>query len=219
MSLVRHHAWRLLLLYTGVLLPLVIFGKLASQVRHRTSWPADEQFLLWLHQWATPGIDYWVALGTMVGGILAIPSVVVLLWSLRRLQNAVLATFIGMAVSGAWLLTMGAKLCFGRERPHLWPSPTPEHDPSFPSGHAMLSMTIALICLLVAWPTRWRWPVVALAVLGVPLVGLSRLYLGVHFPTDIIGGWCAAILWIFGLLTVFRRSNLDVKWNTITNET
>src|SRR3546814_10222629 len=71
----------------------------------------------------------------------------------------------------------------------------------------MGSMTLAAVLVLLAWPTRWRWPVVAAMAVFVPMVGLSRVYLGVHFPSDILAGWAAALAWAAGAyLLVFRRS-------------
>src|SRR3546814_10481386 len=69
----------------------------------------------------------------------------------------------------------------------------------------MGSMTLAAVLVLLAWPTRWRWPVVAAMAVFVPMVGLSRVYLGVHFPSDILAGWAAALAWTAGAyLLVFR---------------
>ena len=77
----------------------------------------------------------------------------------------------------------------------FWLALAPETTFSFPSGHAMGSMTLATVLVLLAWRTRWRWWV-ALPMLGfVLMVGLSRVYLGVHYPSDILAGWAAAAAW------------------------
>ena len=82
-----------------------------------------------------------------------------------------------------------------RERPSFWESITPELTYSFPSGHAIGSATLAGVLVLLAWRGRWRWPVVACVAPLVLLIGFSRVYLGVHFPSDIVAGWAAAIAW------------------------
>jgi undecaprenyl-diphosphatase len=70
----------------------------------------------------------------------------------------------------------------------------------------MGSMTLAAVVVALAWRTRWRWPVAVVAGLFALLVSLSRIYLGVHYPSDILGGWCAALAWVIGLyLICFRR--------------
>lgn len=113
-----------------------------------------------------------------------------------------------MAVSfvGSALLNMGSKHFFQRQRPSLWESIAPESTFSFPSGHAMGSMTLAVTLVLLAWNTRWRWPVLLLAPAFSLLVSVSRVYLGVHYPSDILAGWCAALVWVVGCyLVMFSR--------------
>jgi membrane-associated phospholipid phosphatase len=66
---------------------------------------------------------------------------------------------------------------------------------SFPSGHAVSSMTFAL-SLVVVRPTRERWEVAVAASVFVFLVGVSRVYLGFHYPSDVVGGWCLSIAWV-----------------------
>ncbi len=85
-----------------------------------------------------------------------------------------------MAVSfvGSALLNVGSKHFFQRQRPSLWESIAPESTFSFPSGHAMGSMTLAVTLVLLAWNTRWRWPVLLLAPAFSLLVSVSRVYLG-----------------------------------------
>jgi len=94
---------------------------------------------------------------------------------------------------------------FQRDRPSLWESVSPETTFSFPSGHAMGSMTLAMVAILLAWPTRWRWPVLLAAGVFALLVAASRIYLGVHYPSDILGGWMAEMAWVTGIhLVLFR---------------
>jgi undecaprenyl-diphosphatase len=69
----------------------------------------------------------------------------------------------------------------------------------------MGSMTLALVLVLLAWPTRLRWWAVAAMAVFVPMVGLSRVYLGVHYPSDILAGWAAAALWTIGAYLLLHR--------------
>src|SRR5690606_17980110 len=103
------------------------------------------------------------------------------------------AAFASVSFTGSALLNLGTKQFFQRERPSLWDSIAPETTFSFPSGHAMGPATLAAVVVLLAWHTRWRWPVLLLAALFTGMVGVSRMYLGVHYPSDVLGGWAAGL--------------------------
>jgi membrane-associated phospholipid phosphatase/beta-phosphoglucomutase-like phosphatase (HAD superfamily) len=72
---------------------------------------------------------------------------------------------------------------------------------SFPSGHTMTTTALAAALVFIAWPTRWRWPVTAGAVVYAATMGFSRVYVGVHWPSDVIAGWLmgAATTWLVWL--------------------
>lgn len=201
-----HNNWRLLLLFVGVLLPLAGFASLAEEIHEAESLHFDDALLLRMHAMASPALDAFFVLLSKLGyqwGVIPLDVlIVVVLLIARRWRKAAFATtaFIGSA-----LLNLASKQMFQRDRPSLWESVAPESTFSFPSGHAMGSMTLALTVVFLAWNTRWRWPVVAAALLFVPLVGLSRVYLGVHYPSDILAGWCAALVWVVGVHTVMFR--------------
>ena len=114
---------------------------------------------------------------------------------MRKLREGL---FAGIALIGSASLNLGAKQLFARERPSLWESIAPESTFSFPSGHAMGSITLAMVLVLLAWHTRWRWWVTLPMAAFVVMVGLSRVYLGVHYPSDIVAGWAFAIGWTVG---------------------
>ncbi|MEV0097153.1 phosphatase PAP2 family protein [Streptomyces sp. NPDC050738] len=114
------------------------------------------------------------------------------LWLLLRREWR-LALWVGVTSAVGTLLQQGLKAAVGRPRPR-WPDPVDSaHYASFPSGHA-LTATVGLGLLL--WllrrsgpgPAIW-WPAVVLAALSVAGVGLTRLYLGVHWASDVVGGW------------------------------
>jgi membrane-associated phospholipid phosphatase len=205
-SLLRRHGWRLLLLFAGVLLPLWGFVELADEVREQEGFFFDEPILLAANDMARSGFDQLFLFFSAIGyeyGVVPVDIALVLALGLRRRYRE--SVFAAIATGGSALLNLAAKQFFARDRPSLWESIAPEHNYSFPSGHAMGSMTLALVLLALAWPTRWRWPLLAAMAMFVPMVGLSRIYLGVHYPSDILAGWAAASAWTVGAyLLVFR---------------
>ncbi len=93
------------------------------------------------------------------------------------------------ATLGERLMLDGLKLLLDRARPSFDAYPVLTHSSSFPSGHAANTMAVFLAIALIAAPERWRRQAVALAVLLSMAIGVTRPYLGVHWPTDVVGGW------------------------------
>jgi undecaprenyl-diphosphatase len=204
---VQRYGWPLALLFAGVLLPMWAFMELADEIHEAEAIPFDEPLLLFAQSMAGEHLDrvfvFVSAIGYAWGVVPADVALVLLLSALRRWRDAL---FAAAATGGSALLNMGTKRLFARDRPDLWDSISPETTYSFPSGHAMGSMTLALVLVLLAWPTRLRWWVAAAMAVFVPMVGLSRVYLGVHYPSDILAGWAAASLWTVGVYLLVRRT-------------
>ena len=202
-ALARH--WlRLSLLFAALLLPLLGFIELADEVSDGDPLPFDEPVLLFAAEVARDGFDrvflFFSAIGYSHG---VVPFDILLVLGLavaRRFRDSV---FAAVALGGSALLNLATKQLFARERPTLWESIAPESNYSFPSGHAMGSMTLAMVLLALTWRTRLRWWVVAAMLVFVPMVGLSRIYLGVHYPSDILAGWAAAAAWVIGVYAMF----------------
>lgn len=205
-EVLRRHGMRLVLVFAGLLLPLWVFGELADEIHEQEAIAFDEPLLRFAQSMARQGFDDFFVFMSRLGyewGVVPFDIALVLVLAvLRRNREAV---FAGIALGGSALLNIGAKLTFARERPSLWESIAPETSYSFPSGHAMGSMTLACVLVLLAWHTRWRWLVVAVMVPFVLLVGLSRVYLGVHYPSDILAGWSVAMAWVAAVfLSIYR---------------
>ena len=193
----------LALLFAGVLLPLWLFAELADEVHGMEAMVFDDALLLRLHAWTSPFWDRfftWFSLAGYRYGVIPLDIAISLaLLALRRWREA---TFAIVAFAGSALLNLATKQVFQRPRPALWESIAPEATFSFPSGHAMGSMTLAAVVALLAWNTRWRWPLLLAALAFTWLVGVSRLYLGVHYPSDVIAGWAAGLAWTAGAYLV-----------------
>ncbi|MCL6527321.1 MAG: phosphatase PAP2 family protein [Thermaceae bacterium] len=198
--------YRLLLPLAALLTLLVGFAKLAEDVWSLEPFRWDAPVLAALHSARTPLLDGLMLGLTWAGGAagMALLAALVLAWLLYR-RRAAQALFFTLAAGGAALLNPLLKAVFHRARPDLWPQLTPERDYSFPSGHAMGSLAVVAALVVLAWPTRWRWWVAIPGGLFVLGVGLSRLYLGVHFPSDVLAGWLAGLLWVSAVALGLRR--------------
>jgi undecaprenyl-diphosphatase len=184
-----------------------LFADLADDVLGGDTSRFDESVLLMLRRAddpATPIGPSWLAEAgrdiTAIGGtavlVLMITAVSGYLWLVRKhgAMWLVLASTIG-----GLLLSSLLKYFFARPRPDVVPHLADVHTASFPSGHSMMSAVVyltlgALLTRLVARP------LVKLYFLGVAclltgLVGASRVYLGVHYPTDVLAGWLAGLVW------------------------
>lgn len=199
-----------------IVVPMLIFAKTAQEVWDEGGFSFDKPTLLWLHRLATPTLDHLMVGVTTLAGVAVLPLVTLLLatvfWWRRHRRWAV---FLVLAVGGSGALMLSVKALVHRVRPHLWVSPAPETDFGFPSGHSMTTASLALALILLAWPTRWRGPVLTWGLVWTALVGLSRLYLGVHYPSDVIAAFAAGIAWTAGLhWALFRRRGAGAALGT-----
>lgn len=157
----------------------------------------DRQVLLSIYATAAPWQDtLWVTLTHMAGGaavtVLLLGVAAVLLYR----QQKLLALQFVASVGGAMVWSTLLKLAFERMRPELWEQLILETTYSFPSGHAIASSAITLSAVVLLWSTEWRRAALVAGAIYVVLIGYSRLYLGVHYPTDIVAGWLVSIVWV-----------------------
>ena len=187
---------RLALAAIGLLLPLYVFGVFADAVHDGRPFAFDTPFLELAHSLESPTLDRWMLFASDLGyQYLVVPADVALVVLLLHGKHVRKAIFVVTCVVGSLGLNYVAKWFFARERPSLWESIAPEHSYSFPSGHAMGAATLAATLVLLTWNTRWRWPVLLLSTGFAAWVAASRVYLGVHYPSDILAGSIAAVAW------------------------
>lgn len=184
-----------------------VFLKLTSEIAEGETHRIDEAILHAFRvpdnparplgpKWLTSAFIEFTALGsTSVLGLITLLVIGFLLSERKRLP----ALLIGLAVVGGALLSTVLKTIIGRPRPESVTHLVDVATLSFPSGHAMLSavtyLTLGTLLIREIKSRRTRVLVIVSVVLLTGLVGLSRVYLGVHYPTDVLGGWCAGTAW------------------------
>jgi undecaprenyl-diphosphatase len=147
-------------------------------------------------RWVEEAARDVTALGGYAVLTLLVASVVGYLLMARHYPAALLVL---AATLGGLLISHLLKAVYDRPRPDLVPHLAHVSTASFPSGHAMLSAVVYLTlgALLARLADNWwtRLYFVAVAVILTLLVGASRVYLGVHYPTDVVAGWAAGLVW------------------------
>jgi undecaprenyl-diphosphatase len=191
----------LLLGLATAILTLIFFGWLADEALEGDAQHFDEVTRAAVHQLATPVLTAMMRGFSFVGSTIALTVgtiLVVVLFARRQLDRE--AKLFAITMVGAALLNVTLKLAFKRPRPVPFFNLTPPESYSFPSGHSLTSAVFfgALAAILTARIKSKRvrvamWTVAAAMFL---LIGLSRIYLGVHHTTDVIAGFAAALIWI-----------------------
>jgi membrane-associated phospholipid phosphatase len=182
-------------------LSLWAFGQIVDEQIVEGNSRTDERLAEWLHGRATdPFIDFFRVI-TWCGNFMTLLAVtlvaVVILWRRRERTDAV---FVTLAFLGAQVLSTGMKLGFRRDRP-FFPDPlATESTFSFPSGHALVSLavygSIALVLACRLSTHAQRAVLLGGTALLVLAIGFSRLYLGVHFLSDVLAGYAAGLAWL-----------------------
>jgi len=132
-------------------------------------------------------------------------GVVVAAWLFWRGHRHLPWVLIAIVAIGRALSEL-QKYWIGRVRPDVEPHLVVVKTSSFPSGHATSSMIFYLtVAMTLTVGTRWHRPAVAAAVALSLLIGLSRVMLGVHWPSDVVGGWAFGLLWVLLTLRIAQR--------------
>ena len=194
-------------LFLLAFLSLIVFGWLSENSPDGKTLPFDNRVLALVHQQARPALTSAMMLASDAGAArsLALQDLIAiaLFWFRHRRREAAMAA---LSLSGAIVLTSLLKIAFPRTRPAPFFHLAVPHSSSFPSGHALESFCFyatlaglfatvsgALAARLAAW----------IAALAILLIGFSRLYLGLHYPTDVLAGYAAGAVWT-ALLAIFQ---------------
>lgn len=124
-------------------------------------------------------------------------------WLARRGQRVIALHLIIVQV-GTLTLSALLKAMYDRPRPDLWEQRGQFAWTSYPSGHAIATVAVLFTIAIMLWRARgWRWPF-AVAIAMLIITSYSRLYLGVHWPSDVIAGLLIGVVWLLSTLIAFR---------------
>jgi len=190
-----------------------ILAWLFQEVLEREALAFDSSWLYWLHGYANPSLDAVMLTITQLADASVVIVIVavtlgILWWQNHREE----AKFFALACLGALILNTGLKLFFTKPRPHIIPSLIAETSFSFPSGHALGGFVMYgfLAYLLSAHFPKFSKLIYILAVLTIAFIGLSRMYIGVHWPTDIIAGYGIGYLWLMLCIAMLKLQTRQV---------
>lgn len=192
------------------LLILFVLKKLFEEVLEREAFVFDTSLLLWLHKHANQSIDTVMLTITRFGNPNVVTFIVVVSLIILWQDNRQEAQTFALACLGAFILNTGLKLFFTKPRPQLWKLLISEKSFSFPSGHALGSLVLYgfLAYILAIHYPKYSKIIYSLAVMAIAAIGLSRLYLGVHWPTDVIAGYGVGFLWLILCITMLKLQKM-----------
>jgi undecaprenyl-diphosphatase len=201
------------------------FAELADEVVEGSTRNLDRDLLLLLR---TPGdpddpigpdwVEEIMRDFTAMGGIAVLTLTTLAVAGFFLLQRKFASTlYLLVAVGGGLLISTIAKEAFDRPRPDIVPYGSIVHTASFPSGHSMLAavtyLTLGVLVARTLPQRRLKFYILVLAALVTVLVGVSRVYLGVHWPTDVLAGWLAGAAWaglcMLGARWLARRGDVE----------
>jgi undecaprenyl-diphosphatase len=203
----------------GLVASLLVLGTIADGVRDQEVFFLDAWATPFLHGIRSPLLDALMSGLTAMGStIVVLPIFIAMLGGLylKRRYGAML--FLAIALGGSLVIDATMKLIFERPRPKLdYAAVLPDY--SFPSGHAMNGVAFYVSIALILWTVFGRRVGVASTIVAVALaigIGVSRIYLGFHYMTDVMGGWLAGIVWLLVVGAAFRARPNIWPWTLVT---
>lgn len=181
---------------------LLLFVALARSYPQWADW--DQAFIYYLRGFTCFNLVIPMKVISFLGSagmLIAIAFVALVYTHRRRNRYRLESLFLAFALTGIWIFNEVLKVCFQRPRPQIlsWASAT---GYSFPSGHAMVAFTFYGLLGYFSWyfgGHKGRWYAFLNLMLAMA-IGLSRIYLGVHFPTDVLAGFAAGGVCLAGII-------------------
>jgi len=208
-------------------LSLWIFARLARQVLEQQTNAFDTAIMLAIRGIHYPLLDQAMMGTTFLGDpiVLFVFCLVLGVWLYKHHRRSA-ANTLAIAYIGALLLQFVLKQVFTRERPQFWEQFIKLRDYSFPSGHAVMSLVIyGLIAYILTGYFPYRQKLItSITVLLIIAIGFSRVYLGVHWLTDVIAGYAAGVVWLVACILSLRvwrqrrhRRHAQVEKNSVSS--
>lgn len=183
----------------AAVLALFLFTWLGSEVVEGDTQHFDQVIREWVHRYASPGMTHAMTAISLLGYNALIVELAIALAVFGWLRWRRAAVWLAVAMAGSLVLDLALKYVYHRTRPTAYFGTAP-HSYSFPSGHALcafcfygvlaglLSARIKSLALRIV-----IWCIAAALVIA---IGISRIYLGVHYPSDVVAGYLAAMVWV-----------------------
>ena len=201
--------WRSLILFAIALGATFIFLAIADELREGDLDHIDTQIAIAVHQRQSPVLDIIMILFTKIGTgpMLFATSAAVAYWSYRRGRRSYMLVVVANLVV-AIVVNPILKQIFARARPTLFEVLKRPDTYSFPSGHSMSAMVIygGLAAVIIALRPASRPLVVICAGILICGIGFSRVYLGAHWPMDVLAGWASGVPFLIATVHIVHRA-------------
>jgi undecaprenyl-diphosphatase len=202
----------------GLVASLIVLGFIAEGIRDQEAFALDTWATPFLHNIQSPAFnDLMNGLTTMGATLIVLPVLLVVGGGLLVVRRYGAFVFLAVSLGGSMLIDSIMKLIFERPRPKLdYAAVLPDY--SFPSGHAMNGVAFYVAIALIFWSVFGRRVGVIALIAAAFLafgIGVSRIYLGYHYLTDVFGGWLAGITWLLIVGAVFRIRPNVWQWGRI----
>lgn len=203
-------------------LALTSFSWIADEMREGGTLLFDANIRSFIHSFSSPSVTQLMFDLSFMGasGMIMILAAVIVLFVVKKWYRAL--GWLALTMVGATVLTLALKYGFHRARPTPFFGPVP-HSYSFPSGHALFSFCFyGVLAGLINARVRshtLRIVLFLIAAVVVASIGLSRIYLGVHYPSDVIAGYLAGGIWVSTMVTVdrIRKTRSGLKLATVSD--
>ena len=173
---------------------LLVFGAMAYPLARGQTIGFDLPVRAAIHAWAFPALTAAMRLITMLGSeYFLVPLAVILVWRWEKRGERKAAYLLVAGSLSAEVAAQLLKALIHRPRPEVFFGLVPTETYSFPSGHAFVpAVYFGILAGILAAGARWRAAVVVMAA----FLGFSRVYLGYHYPSDVVAGWALAVVWL-----------------------